>query len=44
VTEAPGRSASINWLELFFDLAVVAAVSVLVDGLHGRYLHQTNSL
>ncbi len=32
--EDQDRSSSINWLELFFDLVVVAALSVLVDGLH----------
>ena len=30
------RAASIGWLELFFDLVVVAAVSVLTEGLHGE--------
>lgn len=29
-----GRAESISWLELFFDLVVVAAVSVLAEGLH----------
>jgi low temperature requirement protein LtrA len=28
------RAESISWLELFFDLVVVAAVAVLVEGLH----------